>query len=315
MESVFRLKIDNFLSDHRKKRNSVEFHCVLKGLPKSPKRISISHTLPHPITSSLHRIKHLFLCSESDALMNKVSALIDECAENAIKETLPNLKSLVRGFVLNECEHVMLDEHIIGLCFDFYFSKEQEMETMRSDSLQRFGLNVLRDDEMKERRNDRKYFKKVFNANSKYKAIWTSNSMIGRIPRLIGPQLGRIGKFPRIIPDDQDLKETLDIYRRRISFRLKKKKEVTVAVLSGVIGDTEMKKEHLIENIFSVMIVILSHIRDLEDSEFTKSVHSQWKHVKKVSIKTSHGQSLSVYNDKDIVSKHELPTLVRKYRV
>eukprot|EP01083_Nonionella_stella_P042329 114394_1 len=319
-ETIFYLKISNFLEDnkHHNFVQSIEFHCVLKNIKHDYRHFNFTTILPFPKSSLVKKNEFLFICNKEDTLFHKVSAIIDDKCSCLVEQKMIEYNCLVHGYIRKHLgdQEPLLDRHIFGICLNFYFSKEHWKREMAMNSLEHFGIEIKTMDQLRAANNDahskgisrRKYCGKLLKER-KWCKIFASVAVMRRIPRLIGPNLGRIGLFPSVMDPRQDPKIEMDNNRRKVSLKYRHKQPV----LSCVIGDSQMDKTQLIANILGLMNGILCNIVRYKDN--TKSKRADvWSLIKKINVKFTHGNSVSIYRDNNIVAKDELPKLVRRYK-
>jgi large subunit ribosomal protein L10Ae len=71
-----------------------------------------------------------------------------------------------------------------------------------------------------------------------------SDTLIKQIPRLLGPGLSKVGKFPTPITHADDVEAKANEIRSTIKFQLKK-----VLCLGTAVGNVEMTEDQLVSNI------------------------------------------------------------------
>eukprot|EP01084_Bolivina_argentea_P199577 341475_1 len=311
--SVFYFKMDNLMQWNVQKKHkfvqSIEFHCTLKKIrDHSASWIRVRHTLPFPIAQQ-SKSKLLFICHESDFLYNNVTVLMDDRADNVVDRKMYQIQHLVAGYIKsNASKHILFEQHIINICFQYYFSKQYEKNKIINESLKHIGLDIKTTEELKTWKRNKKIVKKQLNKN-KYTKLFASNGCIRMIPRLIGPYLARVNKFPAVIRHNAELKDILHKNERTVSVKCRWRYQQQVSTLSTVIGNTNMTKMQLIANILELFDGILKSI--VAKGSFTKK---PWMYIKKINIKLTHGKAIHIYNKQDIVSRHELPALIKIYK-
>merc|ERR1711968_292770 len=73
--------------------------------------------------------------------------------------------------------------------------------------------------------------KKVKKLACKYSFFLASQSILKQIPRLLGPTMHKLGKFPTLVEHSDDLTEKIDGIRATVKFQLKK--VLTMGVAAG----------------------------------------------------------------------------------
>lgn len=105
-----------------------------------------------------------------------------------------------------------------------------------------------------------------------FQAFLASESVIRRIPRLLGPGLNKAGKFPTLIREGEDLGAKLNEAKCTVKFQLKK-----VVCMSCPIGSVEQTPEQLRANITLSLNFLASMLK------------KQWQNLRSVHIKSSMG--------------------------
>eukprot|EP01001_Neometanema_parovale_P001183 NODE_11341_length_553_cov_5.051163_g11057_i0.p1 GENE.NODE_11341_length_553_cov_5.051163_g11057_i0~~NODE_11341_length_553_cov_5.051163_g11057_i0.p1 ORF type:complete len:126 (+),score=0.14 NODE_11341_length_553_cov_5.051163_g11057_i0:142-519(+) len=121
---------------------------------------------------------------------------------------------------------------------------------------------------------NRKLVKKFFRQNDAYLA---SSSLIRSIPRVLGPQLGRAGKFPSVLAADDDIEAVVNRLRSTVKFQLKKQ-----TCLGCVVGHVHMGAADLRLNILLALNFLVSLLK------------KNWQNLKAVYIKSSMGRPYRV---------------------
>ena len=63
---------------------------------------------------------------------------------------------------------------------------------------------------------------RTLDAANKYSFFLASSSILKQIPRLLGPTMHKMGKFPTLIERTDDMIEKIDSIRSTVKFQLKK---------------------------------------------------------------------------------------------
>ena len=124
--------------------------------------------------------------------------------------------------------------------------------------------------EMKQLNRNRKLVRKFFTAHDHYLA---SASIIKQIPRLMGPSLGRVGRFPGVLKCD-GMADQIAECRRLLKFQLKK-----VLTQQAKVGSCDMPYAHLIQNVSCALRFLASLLP------------RGWQNVQQVTVKSTHGAS------------------------
>jgi len=129
-----------------------------------------------------------------------------------------------------------------------------DVDVMDFDSLKKFN---------KEKKPIKKWAKK-------YAVLIATDTLIRKIPVVLGPWLNRIGKFPLVVTKTSTLASQIDDVRASIKFQLKKAICLAVAV-----GNEDMSDEQLKQNITMALGFLVSLLK------------KGWHNVKSLTIKTT----------------------------
>jgi large subunit ribosomal protein L10Ae len=148
---------------------------------------------------------------------------------------------------------------LIGDAKHLQIVKEQniQVDTMEFDALKTFN-------------KDKKLIKKWA---KKYSVLLASDSLVKKIPTVLGPILNRIGMFPQVVTHADDLRTKVDDTRASIKFQLKKATCMNVAI-----GNEKMTEEELRQNINMGINFLVSLLK------------KGWHNLKSVHIKTTMGK-------------------------
>merc|ERR1711898_43294 len=86
--------------------------------------------------------------------------------------------------------------------------------------------------------------KKVKKLAQKYNFFLASPSLLKQIPRLLGPTMHKLGKFPTLLEAGEDITEKIDSIRSTVKFQLKK-----VLTLGVAVGHVEMTDNQIYANV------------------------------------------------------------------
>jgi len=141
------------------------------------------------------------------------------------------------------------------------------------------GLDYRSLDDLQGINRDKKLVKKI---GKSYDKILCSASVIRQVPRLLGPQLSRMGKFPVAIRPNESIAGTVDKFRRNVKFQLKFKTGAPMC-LSAPVGHIGMNGKDLEENVIATVNFVLS------------LMNKGWMNIKKIHIKSTMGPSYTIY--------------------
>ncbi|KAL9649929.1 hypothetical protein ABK040_008670 [Willaertia magna] len=130
-------------------------------------------------------------------------------------------------------------------------------------------------DDLKNMGKNKKAVKKLA---ATYDAFLASDSLIKKIPRLIGPGLSKAGKFPLVLGQNDDIKSKIEEMKKTVKFQLKK--EIN---LGTAIGNVEMAPEEIQQNVTMGLNFLVSLLK------------KNWQNVGSVHIKATMGSPQKVY--------------------
>ena len=111
-----------------------------------------------------------------------------------------------------------------------------------------------------------------------YDVFLASSSLIKQIPRLIGPSLGKAGKFPKVVTNEESLVAKVEEVRSTIKYQLKKTLCLAVAV-----GHVAMTSEQLATNVNMAVNFLVSLLK------------KNWQNVGALYIKSTMGPPQQIY--------------------
>jgi large subunit ribosomal protein L10Ae len=120
--------------------------------------------------------------------------------------------------------------------------------------------------------------RKVKELAGKYDAFLASESVIRRIPRLLGPGLNKAGKFPTLVREGDDLAAKLHEAKCTVKFQLKK-----VVCMSCAIGNVTQTPEEVSTNITLALNFLVSMLK------------KSWQNVKCVTVKSTMGPPQRIF--------------------
>lgn len=111
-----------------------------------------------------------------------------------------------------------------------------------------------------------------------YDNLLASDSLVRQIPRLAGPQLNKMGKFPSPATHDVSLPQKIDELERTVKFQMKK-----VLCLGVAVGTVELNSVQVEENITLAINTLIGLLK------------KGWQNVMSVHIKSSMGPSHRIF--------------------
>eukprot|EP00344_Euplotes_crassus_P003963 CAMPEP_0197015968 /NCGR_PEP_ID=MMETSP1380-20130617/76343_1 /TAXON_ID=5936 /ORGANISM="Euplotes crassus, Strain CT5" /LENGTH=200 /DNA_ID=CAMNT_0042442349 /DNA_START=24 /DNA_END=622 /DNA_ORIENTATION=+ len=188
-----------------------------------------------------------------DILLESINGLLKDSKTNkrgftetvelqiGLKNYDPSKDKRFSGTVkLNHIPRPKLSVCVIGDALHCDQAKEAGIEFRSIDDLKKFNKN-----------------KKIIKGFSKqYDAFLASESLIKQIPRILGPALNKVGKFPTVINHGDNLNAKIEEVRATIKFQLKK-----VLCLGVAIGHVNMTPDQLLQNIVLAINFLVSLLK------------------------------------------------------
>jgi len=141
------------------------------------------------------------------------------------------------------------------------------------------GLDFRSLDDLKKVNRDKKIVKKM---GKSYDKILASATIIRQVPRLLGPQLNRMGKFPLAVRANETIAEKVEGFSKNVKFALKFKAGAPMC-LSAPIGHVDMEQKDVEENVIAAVNFVLTLMK------------RGWQNVKKIHIKSTMGPSFTIF--------------------
>ena len=143
------------------------------------------------------------------------------------------------------------------------------------DRAKSIGVDAMSVDDLKKLNKNKKLIKKL---SKKYSAFIASEVLIKQVPRLLGPQLSKAGKFPTPVSHNDDLRGKVTDVRSTIKFQLKK-----VLCLAVAVGNVEMEESVLVNQILMAVNFLVSLLK------------KHWQNVGSLVIKSTMGPAFRLY--------------------
>merc|ERR1712010_266378 len=137
------------------------------------------------------------------------------------------------------------------------------------------GLPCMDVEALKALNKDKKKVKKLA---CKYSFFLASASIMKQIPRLLGPTMHKLGKFPTLVEHSDDLTEKIDGIRATVKFQLKK-----VLTMGVAAGHVEMTPDQVYANTMITVNFLISLLK------------KGWQNIKTLHIKSTMGASNRIY--------------------
>ena len=138
----------------------------------------------------------------------------------------------------------------INICFFANYKHTQEANEL--------GIMNIREDNLKNLKNDKILLKNLI---STYDIFFCSDTIIKKLPRLIGPELYKKGKYPEVIHNDDNIQDKINIEERKVRWKFKSNNTQNIAV-----GNESLTEQQLMENILSA----LYSLQDKIDTAYIK---------------------------------------------
>ncbi|KAM9681235.1 large ribosomal subunit protein uL1-like [Dama dama] len=112
----------------------------------------------------------------------------------------------------------------------------------------------------------------------KYDAFLASESLIKQIPRILGPDLNKAGKFPSLLTHNENMVGKVDEVKSTIKFQMKK-----VLCLAVAVGHVKMTDDELVYNIHLAVNFLVSLLK------------KNWQNIRALYIKSTMGKPQRLY--------------------
>jgi large subunit ribosomal protein L10Ae len=142
----------------------------------------------------------------------------------------------------------------------------------------KIGIHFMDEESLKQMRKNKKLVKKL---QSTYSVCVASASLIRKIPRLIGPHLGKAGKFPAVVPPgttEEGLLQQIDAIRSTVKFQVKKQAHLCCSV-----ANVAMPHEAIAQNVQTATHFL---------SSLTKN---EWENIGQIHMKSTMGPPFLVH--------------------
>merc|ERR1711887_436373 len=143
------------------------------------------------------------------------------------------------------------------------------------DQAKSAGIDCMDVEALKALNKDKKKVKKLAN---KYAFFLASSSIMKQIPRLLGPTMHKMGKFPTLIERTEDMVAKIDDIRSTVKFQLKK-----VLTMGVAAGNVSMNEQQLYANVQITVNFLVSLLK------------KNWQNIKTLHLKSTMGKSNRIY--------------------
>jgi len=143
------------------------------------------------------------------------------------------------------------------------------------DAAKAAGIPCMDVEALKALNKDKKKVKKLA---QKYNFFLASPTLLKQIPRLLGPTMHKLGKFPTLLEAGEDITEKIDSIRGTVKFQLKK-----VLTLGVAVAHVEMSEDQCYANIMITVNFLVSLLK------------KNWQNIKTLNIKSTMGKPKRIY--------------------
>ncbi|PRT55576.1 60S ribosomal protein L10a [Wickerhamiella sorbophila] len=143
------------------------------------------------------------------------------------------------------------------------------------DRAKSVGVDAMSVEDLKKLNKNKKLIKKLA---KKYNAFVASEVLIKQVPRLLGPQLSKAGKFPTPVSHNEDLGAKITEVKSTIKFQLKK-----VLCLAVAVAHIEMEPDQIVSHIMIATNFLVSLLK------------KNWQNVGSLVIKSTMGPPFRLY--------------------
>merc|ERR1712139_25036 len=137
------------------------------------------------------------------------------------------------------------------------------------------GIDCLDVEALKAFNKDKKKVKKLAN---KYSFFLASGPIMKQIPRLLGPTMHKLGKFPTLIERSDDMMGKINGMKSTVKFQLKK-----VLTLGVACAHVEMTEQQIYANVQITVNFLVSLLK------------KNWQNIKTLHVKSTMGPSTRIY--------------------
>ena len=137
------------------------------------------------------------------------------------------------------------------------------------------GVDCMDVEALKALNKDKKKVKKLAN---KYNFFLASATIMKQIPRLLGPTMHKLGKFPTLIERTEDMQDKINGIKSTVKFQLKK-----VLTLGVACTNVEMTEQQIYANIQITVNFLISLLK------------KNWQNIKTLHVKSTMGKSNRIF--------------------
>ena len=148
-------------------------------------------------------------------------------------------------------------------------------DQVHCDQAAALGIPHIDAEGLQKFQKNRKTIKRYFKS---YRVLLASDGIIKQLPRLVGPSLTKLNKFPMSVSHNDNLQDKITEAQSAIKFQLKK-----VLCLGVAVANVQMSEEEQRANITLAMNFLVSLLK------------KNWNNLKTVHIKTTMGKAKRIY--------------------
>merc|ERR1712167_128032 len=226
------------------------------------------HTRPyHPPTGTISNMSKL----QADALRETITKIKSDAAEKKRKF----VESIELQIVLKNYD-TQKDKRFAGSIKLPNIPRERLSccvlgDAFHIDQAKANGIDCMDVEALKALNKDKKL------AN-KYNFFLASATIMKQIPRLLGPTMHKLGKFPTLIERTEDMQDKINGIKSTVKFQLKK-----VLTLGVACAHVEMTDQQIYANIQITVNFLISLLK------------KNWQNIKTLHVKSTMGKSNRIY--------------------
>ena len=172
------------------------------------------------------------------------------------------------------------DKRFSGTIILPHIPKHKKAFAILGDSLHlsqanQFGFDSYGSDDLKKFNKQKKVIKKFA---KKYDFFLASESLIKTIPRILGPGLNKVGKFPTLLLHSDNIGEKID--KMKATIKLELKKSLCLGIL---IGNCEMKATEVLQNALTSINFLVSLLK------------KNWQNIGSLHLKATMGKPIKIF--------------------
>merc|ERR1712159_87706 len=137
------------------------------------------------------------------------------------------------------------------------------------------GIPCMDVEALKALNKDKKKVKKLANT---YNFFLASQTILKQIPRLLGPTMHKLGKFPTLVGRTEDMMDKINGIKSTVKFQLKK-----VLTMGVACANVDMTEQQIYANIQITVNFLVSLLK------------KNWQNIKTLHVKSTMGPSNRIY--------------------